>query len=92
MNAASDPLDDLERWIAEMIEDDLEVLGELRKPEPIGFMTVYDDSGRVVHGNKFEDRDVADNAMAMMKNSGMMKPLFRVNIYPPRSRQADTQG
>ena len=38
----------------------------------------------VVCGKVFESRESADNAMAIM--SGMMKPLFRVNVYPPRTK------
>lgn len=74
-----DSLEELEDWINEIALDySTEPVDVV--PEPLGFMTVYDDNGRPFHGNIFEDREVADNAMEIMRQS--MKPLFRVNVYP----------
>ncbi|WLR90958.1 hypothetical protein [Shinella zoogloeoides] len=87
MTAVTDPLDELEVWIAQ-IHDDQDVMVVDTPAEPIGFMTVYDDDGKPFHGKIFEQRESADNAMAIM--SGMMKPLFRVNVFPPRTKLRQT--
>lgn len=77
-----DPLDDLEDFIKDILID----AGVPDRAQPCGFATVYDDNGKPFCGKVFERRESADNAMVIMSQS--MRPLFRVNVYPPRgSRQ-----